>query len=388
MGFGRMDREAQRLARRSVSSGPGGGGRGAGPWIVAGISVVMVGTWATVIGFSACENRAPSRPAPVAPAPALDPASRRDPTEPAVAPAAPPPIASRPGLPAATAGLAEAGEVGPLGLKLARLDLVLADLDLALHGLRLTWRPTGPSPAWRWPFWVSDLHLAILGRELAALATTEPRVPTLDAAIREYHATVLADAQRLQQLVGAWHAPGASTDALAAELGRLFERLGRVSHTLHAAATTTRAAVPTPVGGSFAALSAACLAATRHLADLPAPAAAPAAVPVEVDPTAPPPPAPSVYAAAPTASALAASARACLRASADYLDHNPDGDSQITFAAVLAGAITTGLLHERDGLGKRWPAYVPRALNLAQSASHLARQHRRLDPRLALPGLH
>lgn len=262
------------------------------------------------------------------------------------------------------------------GARAAQIAVVLDDIDATLHGLRATWPGQLGQFEWRPASWLTTERL---DRELAALdsqlvGASDP----LSVRTREWVNVARADGARLLALHAAWSAPGASADALGAELRPLFDRLVVASQSMHAAVA---ADMPAPPPGTLASLAAACRVAPL-LARLPLRGAAAGPAIVEqgggVTPS-PPMREPPIAEIRALADRCMDEARVFLAANpADQLDHHD------IYQLSLANSTALNLLHEHER--RRQPpdtrVFISTAANLAQQSSYLATARRQYDPTL------
>ncbi len=153
-----------------------------------------------------------------------------------------------------------------------RLELLIAQIDPVLHGLRLDYRPDGWG--WKWPTYLEMALLVELGVEIERRVRELPSLGALDAAVSRYRRETLELAIQLHTIViGTGRAeaePGATRPPLpsADVVQPLFERMSSSSHALQAA---FRAAPPLPASpaGDRLTLERRCLEATALLVDVP-----------------------------------------------------------------------------------------------------------------------
>lgn len=277
------------------------------------------------------------------------------------------PAVARPGDPAVpvvldAAAPVAAGAVTPIMLDAARrkhhrIELLIAQIDPVLHGVRLGYRPDRSNVMpWTWPTHLEPAKLSRLVVELERLAHALPALGPLDAAASRYGRDSLALATELRTIVvGSGQAeadPGAAPPPppRAEVVQPLFARMRAGSHAIHAA---LRAAAPRPGAplGPWLTLERRCLEAAEVLVDVPssvaeAPAGAAEAVDLEE---------------------LRRRARACTAAAIDLLDTGNN-----VYHADLGLGVGTSLLREvarlRDGGAVSWGG------NLGQSMQYLAAQ--------------
>jgi hypothetical protein len=235
----------------------------------------------------------------------------------------------------------------------AQIAVVLDDLDATLQSMRLTWPVAMGSVAWIAPSWLTPERLA---QDLAALdSQLSGADDPLSARTREWIAVARVDGARLFELQAAWSKPGASADAIGAELRPLFDRLAAAGRSVHAAVA---ADVRAPDDGTMASLAARCRVAPL-LARLP---------------DAPP-------------DELRARSADCLDATRSFLAFNPGAelDHADIYRISLATSLAVNLLHEHDRRRRDAAArgvFISAAGNLAQESALLAISRRRDDPSL------
>lgn len=279
---------------------------------------------------------------------------------------------------APTVQLAATGAPDGRGARAAQIAVMLDDLDATLQSMRLTWPGRmGGVAAWSAPSWMTRERMT---QELAALDSqlTGADDP-LSSRTREWIAVARVDGARLLELQAAWSKPGASADAIAAELRPLFDRLVVASQAVHAAVA---ADVQVPENGTMASLAARCRVAPL-LARLPLMGAARPAAPVEQGgATYRPMPMPDVPVAE-----LRALATDCLDAARSYLAFQPDAelDHGDIYRLSLMTNLAMNLLHEHDRRRRDVAAhdvFISTTGNLAQESALMAISRRRDDPSL------
>jgi hypothetical protein len=298
-----------------------------------------------------------------------------------------PPEAPRPGLAAALDAPPDVMPVGPApslelsgaGASAARAAQIAVVHDYryaSLHAMRHTWPgQLGPYP-WRGPAWMTgerlEGELAALDSQLAG--ATDP----LSVHTRAWIAVARSDGARLLALHAAWSAPGASVDAIAAELRPIFDRLVAASQAVHAAVA---AAASPPQPGSLAALAAGCRVAPL-LARLPVRGHAAGPPIVEAGGAA----TTQLTLAEPPPTELRALSDACLDAARAFSDANPGDqlDHHDIHQLSLATQLAINVLHEAERRRAARPGapFISAAGNLAQQSSYLATSRRRYDPSL------
>lgn len=237
-----------------------------------------------------------------------------------------------------------------------RLELLIAQIDPVLHGVRLGYRPDDRFGwGWTWPSYLEPAHVTELVVELERRARELPALGALDEAVSRYGRDTLALALPLRTIVvGATPAeaePGATprVPVRADVVAPLFERMRTTSHAVHAALRAAAPLPPAPPGTRFA-LERRCLEAAALLVDVPgisAEAPAGSAIALDLD-------------------VLRAHARACTSAAIDLLD-TPGASVD---AADLGLGVGTSLFREVARL--RAAGQVSWGGNVAQSMQYLA----------------
>lgn len=257
----------------------------------------------------------------------------------------------------------------------AQIAVVLDDVDATLHGLRVTWPGKLGDVPWRAADWLTPERL---DRELGALdSQLAGASDSLSRRTREWIAVARPDGARLFALHAAWSAPGASADAIGAELRPLFDRLVAASESVHDAVA---ADLQAPPPATMASLAWACRV-SPLLARLPSRGAANVLVEKGGGSTASPMTMPE-----PSLDEIRALADRCLDESRAFLAANPADQLDHTeiYLLSLANSTVLGLLQERE---RRRHApdtrvFISTAGNLARQSSYVATQRRKHDPTL------
>jgi hypothetical protein len=258
----------------------------------------------------------------------------------------------------------------PLEQKLMRIDLALARFDPSFHALRIEW-PGEAVDQWRWPTWVTQKDQVEILDGLLSAAGTAPSVPALDLAVSDYARQMTTDVQALEQLVARWETviedhPSANRPTTA-EVVPILTRFAAASQRVYAA---LRAARPLDrfVPGSKLAIYRRCTEALATLADLPPQTQEPAPSDSEPANTA------SIKAAVDEVSRRA---RACIRASLDYLDQRAltgaTSRNNGLYVADLATKIGMYLLIDSEHLAQSRENYSS-SRNISQVAAYFAEQ--------------
>lgn len=297
-------------------------------------SVVMLGL---LLAAAACSSE-PSRPSATCPPPA-----------PQVAPAVPatPPTPATPAAPVVLDAAAR---------KRHRLELLIAQIDPVLHGVRLGYRPDDRFAwGWTWPSYLEPARITELVVELERRARERPTLGALDDAVSRYGRDTRALALQLRTIVigtaPAEAEPGARRRApVSADIVLpLFERMRASSHAVHAALRSSPPLPAAPPGTRFA-LERRCVEAATLLVDVPGISAE----------------APSGSAVALDLDLLRAHARACTTAAIDLLDA-PGAEVDVADYGLGVG---TSLFREVARLRAAGP--VSWGGNVAQSMQYLA----------------
>lgn len=266
-----------------------------------------------------------------------------------------------PGAVATTIAPATALAAGPVVLDAAmrkrhRLELLIAQIDPVLHGVRLGYRPDDQFGwGWTWPSYFEPARVTELIVELERRARELPALGALDEAVSRYGRDTLALALQLRTIVvgttPAEAEPGAHPrEPVRADVVEpLFERMRASSHAVHAALRVATPLPASPPGTPFT-LERRCLEAASLLVDVPGISAeAPAGSAVTLD-----------------RDLLRAHARACVTAAIDLLDA-PGAEISVADFGLGVG---TSMFREVARL--RAAGTVSWGGNVAQSMQYLA----------------